>query len=553
MSWGHVTSPDLLVWTRGSKRPVLLRDEEYDAAGVFTGCFLPVEKGAKELTVFYSSIRQLPFHWTTPPYPRDAAGLSAATSTDGGRTWQKSPHNPIIKGEPEDVQVSGFRDPYIAPWEVLDELRGTKEKMLYSIISGGMQDAGPTSFLYATTYDNIGEFEYLGPLVTPSARFQPSEHWSGNYGMNWECTNFMTLSNNATSKHFLILGAEGDVERKHVSEHPSPPGCPGRTVRAQLWMSGDVTCSKDDNDKEDIKISYKAGGFLDHGSYYAANSFHDPRTNRRVVYGWIPEEDATPEHAAVQGWNGALALPRELFLLTISSVTRALNSPLNEVTCFEVEAGEVEDGLKQLHTLGIRPIEELNQLQQSCHEFFESQPISLSSSTPTSAVSGRLTKPAWELQATIILTEKSCSSVGFHIRNTRSKRIRSTISFDLAKETIKVARNESVSTKNFNNCPEQGPFTLFYTRESGSKEEEVLEKLRLRIIFDGDVCEVFANDRFALATMVYSVDGPAQEYEVVAFAEDVMDGVRFEEAKMWDGLNGMKSLLIEDVATGNGI
>jgi hypothetical protein len=31
----------------------------------------------------------LPFHWSTPPYPRDAAGLAIAESRDNGRTWTK--------------------------------------------------------------------------------------------------------------------------------------------------------------------------------------------------------------------------------------------------------------------------------------------------------------------------------------------------------------------------------------------------------------------------------------------------------------------------------
>ena len=162
----------------------MVSDQEYDKEGVFTGCFLPLEGTIERcLTVFYSSVCRLPFHWSTPPYPRGAAGLSMATSSDYGRTWIKSSENPILKGEPDGVQVTGFRDPYIALWPAMDELQG--QESLYAIISGGVQGAGPTAFLYAVSLDNLTRWEYLGPLINLPEKFQQSKKWSGNYGNNW--------------------------------------------------------------------------------------------------------------------------------------------------------------------------------------------------------------------------------------------------------------------------------------------------------------------------------------------------------------------------------
>ncbi|KAK9327806.1 hypothetical protein V1520DRAFT_347853, partial [Lipomyces starkeyi] len=46
-----------------------------------------------------------------------------------------------------------------------------------------------------------------------------------------------------------------------------------------------------------------------------------------------------------------------------------------------------------------------------------------------------------------------------------------------------------------------GPHTLFTLRDGNA---EVEEKLHLRIFCDRDVVEVYANDRFALSTVVYT-------------------------------------------------
>jgi beta-fructofuranosidase len=104
--------------------------------------------------------------------------------------------------------------------------------------------------------------------------------------------------------------------------------------------------------------------------------------------------------------------------------------------------------------------------------------------------------------------------------------------------TISVNKSRSTSDPNIRNCPEQGPFTLFYKTDclgicvgdyvnpqglqfvfgldpqtislvEESKRalfvqpKDKLETLRIHIISDADTLEVFANDRFALATIPY--------------------------------------------------
>ncbi|OBT93117.1 hypothetical protein VE01_09205 [Pseudogymnoascus verrucosus] len=534
MSWVHVTSKDLLTWNNMPTQPALSPGKGYDQDGVFTGCFAPVANANnKQLTVFYSSVFKLPFHWSTLPYPRNAAGLGIATSDDGGSTWAKSPDNPILNGEPQDVDVTGFRDPYIANWPALDRLRGKNGKSLYGLVSGGIAGLGPTTFLYEIQPEALGQWDYLGSLVDLSISYQPSEKWGGNYGINWECTNFMTLESNSVSREFLIIGAEGEVERDHINNSIFPAATSPRTVRQQVWMSGNLV-KKGDN----IKLQFKFGGILDHGSYYAANSFLDPLSNKQIVHGWIPEEDCTDEHARRKGWNGALSIPREVFLLSIPNVISALSSQISEITCVERQL-EPNDSTT-LHTLGIRPISEMSRLRDNCFWSYEKNETFLP--RPNSIQHEHLavtSTPTWELQATISVAT-GCETVGFHLRYSKDLSIRTTVFFSLLAETITVDRSASTSYKDINRFPEKGPFTLFKTRDPSTGEEEQ-ERLRIRIISDGDILEVYANDRFALATMVYTCDYEGNN-GIAAFATGLDNSAIFEKISLWDGLNGMEPL-----------
>ncbi|KAH7388948.1 glycosyl hydrolase [Cadophora sp. MPI-SDFR-AT-0126] len=544
MSWGHLTSKDLLNWTRSHAQPVLKPDKDYDKDGVFTGCFVPIESQGQQLTVIYSSIRNLPFFWYTPPYPRGAAGIAIATSEDSGMTWNKSACNPILSEEPSGAVVTGFRDPFLARCPAVDRLRKQSQDVFYGLVSGGIASSGPTAFLYEIQPNDLMTWKYLGPLVDLEPRFQPSKKWSGNYGVNWECTNFLILQAGSVSRNFLIMGAEGDIERDHVKSYPLPPSLPSRTVRTQMWMSGHVVGSE-----SGVKFQYQSGGYMDNGSYYAANSFYDPRSGRQIVHGWIPEEDIPLERARHKGWNGALAIPREVFLLTIPSVIKALHSPLSEICCIELEPQP--NGSTNLQTLGVRPIAETESWRRNClQHHLTSGPISLPRSNVQNREIFSTMTPSWELEA-VIAFQPECESAGFHIRHNTNLSIRTTIIFSLVNETITVERGASTTSSVINKCDESGPFTLFTTSRSLDMDhilpsETMLEKLHLSLISDGHVLEVFANDRFALATMVYSDQYDVSHGGITAFATGPNDSARFESVTVWDGLNGMKTAFFNE-------
>lgn len=522
MSWGHAVSKDLLHWDVHHASPALRPDQPYDAEGVFTGCWIPQADDDKTapLALAYSSVKQLPFHWSTPPYPRNAAGLSIATSADGGNTWTKSARNPILHGEPEHLTVTGWRDPYVTQSDAIDALRGTSA--LYALLSGGIQDVGPTTFLYEVSPADPEKWTYLNPLVDVDLRFQPSDKWAGNYGVNWECTNLVLLRSGAVEKHFLLLSAEGDVERDHVAQG-TRPGAPKRSTRSQLWMSGRL-----EGTDAGVKFRHEHGGFLDHGSYYAANTFHDPKADRRVIHGWVPEEDVPIEYAHAKGWNGAMTLPRELFLLKVHNVAGTLGSKLDDIYPYDVV--QESDGSKTVYTLGIRPIVEVDKLYGTPVE--AKTPLALPSAQD--AGPKRLFEPtttAWELRATIAVT-RGCETVGFHINHSADLKTRTSVYFSAVTETIVIDRHASTSDTRVNTCPDAGPFTLFKFGGPEGSDAEALEQLELRIVSDGNILEVFANDRFALATMVYSDPG---ETLISAYASGDMESATYKKVTLRQG------------------
>ncbi|KAK4942452.1 hypothetical protein LTR10_017748 [Elasticomyces elasticus] len=528
MSWGHVQSRDMISWQDAGVQPALFPSQPYDKEGIFMGCLL-IGRSDGPLTIFYTSVKQLPFHWSTPPYPRNAAGLSMATSHDDGITWQKSEKNPIIEGAPAETSFTGFRDPFVLDWPALDKVRG--EQALYGLISGGIQGSGPTTFLYSIDPERHENWRCLGSLVDIPERMQSSKKWSGNFGMNWECVNFMTLQSGSVSRDFLIVGAEGDVERKHILCGRLPPGLPARTIRQQLWLSGDL-----ETVGEAVKFRPTIDGFLDHGCYYAANSFLDARSRRRIVHGWIPEEDCSLEYARRKGWNGSLAIPREIFLLTIKRITRALRSPLHEIS--SISFVKDDSGHGTLITMGIRPFSELSAIREACCQVREFAQFSLPSPEHRSRQLYNTSYPAWSLQAVVALSTE-CDSVALYIRHNKNLVVRTAVVVSLTDETITVERAASTLREDVNKCPEQGPFTLFET--VGYHGERRWEKLHLDIVSDGDVLEVFANDRFALATMVYSGDS-AENCGITACAKGLNGSAAFESIRVWDGLNRAESL-----------
>lgn len=300
-------------------------------------------------------------------------------------------------------------------------------------------------------------------------------------------------------------------------------------------------------------MDYKFGGIFDHGAVYAPNSFQDPSTGRRIVWGWLIEEDVPVEYCENKGWTGCITLPRELFLFEIDHIVSGFKSSIQELACtFEAEPSN--HGRFTLRTLGIRPFEDLQELRlgaPSAHiDKLCKLALPLTEPDTGEVVTSTdipLSGTRWELVATILVHDH-CSTVGFRISHGTNTLGFTEIIFTPQTEEIIVKRPAPKHSQYpVNNREERGAHTLFRYSNGNT------EKFKLRVFRDGQVLEVFANERWALGTMIYTGEEVDGEGAVTAFATcvDGSDGkgeaqgpaAVFEDVKVFEMVNGIVSTL----------
>lgn len=539
--WGKAFSRDLVTWDV-SGTPSLERDAPYDRAGIFTGCLTPTHHlgSPDEPTIFYTSVTRVPIHYAQE-YHYGSETLSLASSWDGGETWHKHQDNPILPGPPPGFHATatGWRDPFVAPWPTMDSVASSVQgrepgggPSLFGIISGGVRHTSPTTWLYRIDAKDLTKWEFIAPLIMPGLNFSPSR-WTGDSGVNWEVTNFMSLGadGHGAPQDFLIFGAEG-CKPPHGGAG-IVQGTP-RCNRAVLWMAIDVA-GEARQDKSLMEFSY--GGILDHGLLYAANGFWDPVLQRQIVIGWVTEEDLPVERQLQQGWSGCLSLPRNVSLATIHHVSRASKSALGDITSIRACPEEEDGNLCTVQTLKITPDARLEQLRpravrQDCEggllgpgkqprrlplKTAEWEACAQFSSVGSSGRTGLAVHHASADQKTVLYFSPADET--FHIDRP-----------DLCYSTTPPCGTET-EMRSAKLQGEKAPFTLFTTRDpqTGIEAEE---QLKIHAYYDRSVLEVFVNERAVITTRVYLDAAECTGLEFFAESE----GVVLVDAVVWDGL-----------------
>lgn len=487
MSWGSALSTDMLRWDV-NQFPSMKPEADIDRCGVFTGCMRPtnpqgVEDG--QLTCFYTSATSLPIHWALP-YQRGSERVHMATSDDNGKTWNRVAENPIVAAPPDDVDVTGWRDPFIERWQSVDDALGSASSdHLYALVSGGIRDNSPTAFLYRLKARDLREWEYISPLLLlPGLNVSPSR-WTGDFGTNWECANFLSFSDahHHRTQDFLIVGVEG---RRITPENRVKSEI--RATHAQMWICGDVQ-ARDQN----VQMKYSYGGRLDHGCFYAANSFWDPVIEEYVVFGWILEDDLPRDLQVRQGWSGCQSIPRLVKLLTWTGVTGTLRSPLSTIS--SVSATPDSHGAFTVQTLSAIPDPRLARLRGQKSSLSPGALQMRSVGFPEGCAQ-------WELDAsfTIVPTTQKVGLVISHSKSTdpASEQRETVVFFEPCTETFMVERSKSTKIPQINLSVESAPHTLF------SFAKDRIEPLQIRIFCDTSVLEIFVNERTVISTRIYA-------------------------------------------------
>ena len=532
ISWGHATSKDLVNWNI-SGAPIIKPQAWYDKVGCFTGCMYPtgVDGQSGKLTLFYTGVGSLPLHYTLP-YTRGCESQNIVESSDGGQTWIRRKGNPFMPEPPPGISVSGFRDPHVAPWPPLDRLLGQKEgENLYGVISGGIKGKTPTAFLFAVNRNDLSQWMYLSSLVDLGLNHIISR-WSGDMGINWECANFSTQTDNeGTSREFIVVGGEGSKTSSDEStfkEYPQQQTEFPRTARSLQWMCGSLRNGEGPDGKTGPKMEYEYGGRFDNGCLYGVMSFLDPNTKKTIAWGWITEEDLPQKLVDRQNWSGCLSLPRELGLQTLHNVKGALVSPLEDLTCFETQ--QESESTFTVRTLSQIPARHTEALRTGSRELAIQGPQVLLDNRECAM---DVQTCRFELGALLSISDQ-CSRIGLSVFHTQDHDPEQSTQIYLTPraETIYVERPSSTNVDaNIHTFTEVAPFTLF---TFASPDRDVREKLEIRAWMDESVLEIFVNGRTAITTRIY----PATKrcWGIRFWAEDRSQSSSLIEARCWDGL-----------------
>lgn len=414
-----------------------------------------------------------------------SAALRSASLTSGRKRTE-----PILLEEPVGLDVTGFRDPFVAEWPSMDELRGTS-RTLYGIISGGEHGLGPRTYLYAIDPHNLTNWTYLHPLTNDlPSNYIPSDRWGGDFGKNWECSNFFTLRDDSGKAYeVFIAGSEGGEEQRWATRHRKlHPDNPKRTPRYSNWALGQLAKKEDG----EVRLEMRQAGLLDCGVLYAATSFVAP-DGRRILWGWMIEEDLPDADLKERGWTGCFGVPRELFVQKVDGVVGALRSDLHAIGSVDVTPSP---GGYAVSTLGTRPLAELAGLNGA--KIFDYSPSPLKP-LQTCVLNAPL---SCRIDATLDVFDKT-ESVSLLLRHSDDLTIATAITFDCREERLVVDRSKSTHRPDINTAPEIGSHTLYRLADETSATG-TLEPLRLTVFLDHDVIEVFANDRLAISTRVYT-------------------------------------------------
>jgi beta-fructofuranosidase len=282
-------------------------------------------------------------------------------------------------------------------------------------------------------------------------------------------------------------------------------------------------------------MTYDFGGHLDHGCFYAANSFQDPVSKKQIVWGWITEDDLCDGLRHRQGWSGMLSLPRELRMQTLRHVTSASASKLEGITNIEREADET--GTFTVRTLGSEPVESVRRSLRQRKGVKRSHLGTSALGPVVGFTKAEITSSQWELQCSFRLSSR-CRKIGMRISHTPDFQRTTGLVFQPGEETFKIERPSFSIPESqglINTAPEVAPHTLFTTRDpsTGCEETETLDISAWR---DNSVLEVFVNGRTAISTRLYAAE---ETFGIQFIVEDYGsgdDGSELVFATLWDGI-----------------
>ena len=290
MSWGHATSEDLVNWKHES---VVLNPDSLGT--IFSGSVV-VDKdntagfGNNALVALYT-------------YDGVFQTQGISYSTDGGATYKKYEHNPVLV-DPNHID---YRDPKVF-WH--------KETKSWIMI---LATTHMVTIYSSHDLKNWSKMSTFGNGV-------------GHHGGVWERPDLFPLQDGNTTKWVLLVGVN--------------PGGPNGGSATQYFVGNfDGITFTEDN------LPYPL--WLDYGrDNYAGSTWTGAPNDRHIFIGWMSNWDYA-NYAPSINFRNALTIPRELSLGNNGIHTVLKNSPIKEVENLRVGAPSVYSNIKVKHTYTI--------------------------------------------------------------------------------------------------------------------------------------------------------------------------------------------------------
>lgn len=267
--WAHSVSKDLINWKKVEH--AIFPSKPFDKYGCWSGS-ATVLPGNKPVILYTGIVDQNNTQVQNYAVP-------ANLSDPYLRKWIKPDNNPLIVAD-ASVNKTAFRDPTTA-WLGKDGR--------WRITIGGRNQETGVSFLYRSK-DFMHWVRAENPLH--------SKEGTGN----WECPDFFPIS----VKGGLDTSVTGP-NVKYVMKVSLD------VTRYDYYTLGTYLAEEDRYVPDKDMVDGWNGMRYDYGNFYASKSFFDPSKNRRILWGWANESDAT-DNDVKKGWAGIQLIPRTIEL-----------------------------------------------------------------------------------------------------------------------------------------------------------------------------------------------------------------------------------------------
>lgn len=277
MHWGHAVSRDLLHW---SHLPIALSEDEAAGVMIYSGSAAVDWPNTSGLGSSQSPA-------LIAAYTGHSAGEEdqrIAFSSDRGRTWVNSRHNPVVR-----IGSKEFRDPKLF-WHA-----PTQRWIMACVLA----DQHVVRFFSSTDLQRWQTLSDFGP--------------AGAHGGAWECPDLFSLQVDGDPNHVKWVLK---VDNQH-----SVDGHAGGQIFIGQFDGEKFIC-----DDPPARIRP-----IDHAlDFYAAQSWNDAPEGRRVWLAWMTYW-AYANKLPTTPWRCMMTVPRELALRTFEDGIHLTQQPVKEV------------------------------------------------------------------------------------------------------------------------------------------------------------------------------------------------------------------------------